>query len=248
MIENEVAYERAKRANIKRNKRVGNQRRFFEQVPDAQELSDWLSNSGEFADLRLTKDPADQEAYEKAVSEITDNIEPGIDPYTAYWQELLTLEEAYDVQTKKHPLTKGMFSGKFGDTLMSMHENILEWGGLTEKQAKLVRNALARKRQWVAEDEKRAGARLAEDLKSAWIGEVKERRMFDLSIKKILSFDGFYGRSYLFIMRDAGNNVVIYKGSAYIGEEGATISIKATVKAHDTRKGVKQTIIARPAR
>ena len=85
---------------------------------------------------------------------------------------------------------------------------------------------------------------MAEAAKSNWIGTVGERRMFVLSVRHVITMEGIYGTSYLHIMEDADGNVVIYKGTKrYDG----IISVKATVKEHGEREGVKQTKIARPA-
>lgn len=43
-----------------------------------------------------------------------------------------------------------------------------------------------------------------------------------------------------------GDNVVIYFGKE-LGKPGEDITIKATVKAHQEYKGIKQTIVNRPA-
>jgi hypothetical protein len=48
-IENEARYEAAKQARIKNNARVGRSRRWFAAHADAQRLSDWLNENGEFA-------------------------------------------------------------------------------------------------------------------------------------------------------------------------------------------------------
>ena len=43
-----------------------------------------------------------------------------------------------------------------------------------------------------------------------------------------------------------GDNIVVYYGKA-LGEAGAEISMKATVKCHNEYNGVKQTVVNRPA-
>jgi hypothetical protein len=47
-------------------------------------------------------------------------------------------------------------------------------------------------------------------------------------------------------MHDVDGNVVVYKGSNLLGEKGNAVSVKATIKDHDSRDGVKQTKISRP--
>jgi hypothetical protein len=63
--------------------------------------------------------------------------------------------------------------------------------------------------------------------------------------ERSFSFEGVYGVSHINICRDEAGNVIVYKGSHGL-EKGWRYVIKATVKAHDEREGVKQTIIARP--
>ena len=55
-----------------------------------------------------------------------------------------------------------------------------------------------------------------------------------------------YGTSYIHICTDADGNAFLYKGSAELGEQGATVTVKATVKEHGAYNGVAQTVINRP--
>lgn len=47
------------------------------------------------------------------------------------------------------------------------------------------------------------------------------------------------------IMNDEAGNVIVYKGNR-IAEKGQRVTMKATVKSHGEREGVKQTIVSRP--
>jgi hypothetical protein len=47
-------------------------------------------------------------------------------------------------------------------------------------------------------------------------------------------------------IRDTNGNIIIHKGSKPNWEKGEVVIVKATVKAHNDRNGVKQTIITRP--
>ena len=82
---------------------------------------------------------------------------------------------------------------------------------------------------------------------SGWIGTVGERRVFTLTVRMVVQMEGIYGTSYLHVMHDADGNVVVYKGTNQLGDKGDTVTVKATVKEHDMRDGVKQTKISRPA-
>jgi hypothetical protein len=158
-------------------------------------------------------------------------------------------ENKYNEQgelVKSNPLRDGMFAGNFGEVLLEMREAIMEWGGLTDKQTDLVRRALARAEERLAKANQRREERLAADrATSQHVGTVGERRDFTLTVNRVFSFEGQYGFTYINICKDAAGNVIVYKGSNNF-EEGETLTVKATVKAHDERDGIAQTLIARP--
>ena len=142
-----------------------------------------------------------------------------------------------------HPVVKACL----GDFFTKMRESVNEWGGLTEGQTNAVLAMIARGEARVAERAKaREEARQADADKSGWIGAVGERRVFDLTIRMVFEMSGMYGTSYLHVMHDADGNVVIYKGTNRLGDKGDAVSVKATIKDHDSRDGVKQTKISRP--
>ena len=113
------------------------------------------------------------------------------------------------------------------------------FGGLTERQGLAVRNILAKSA------ERKAQYR-AEALTKVHVGAVGERRDFDLTIKFVTSFETQFGTTFVNICEDADANVVVYKGSNLLGGKGEKVQVKATIKAHDHRDGVAQTIISRP--
>lgn len=142
-----------------------------------------------------------------------------------------------------HPVVKACL----GDFYTKMRESVNEWGGLTEAQTKAVLAMIERGEARVAERAKaREEARQADANKSGWIGAVGERRDFSLVIRMVIEMEGQYGFSYLHVMHDAAGNVVVYKGTKELGGKGDTVTVKATVKDHDIRDGVKQTKISRP--
>jgi len=83
--------------------------------------------------------------------------------------------------------------------------------------------------------------------KSAHVGAVGERLTFTARLDACPSFETDFGVMYINILRDEAGNVIVYKGSKRMAEKGETITFKATVKAHDVREGVNQTVVARPA-
>ena len=154
--------------------------------------------------------------------------------------------DEYGSLLKSNPLRIGIYSGDFGQTLLAMSDAIEKWGGLTDKQTDLVRRALARAEERLAKANQRREERLAADrATSQHVGTVGERRDFTLTVNRVFSFEGQYGFTYINICKDAAGNVIVYKGSNNF-EEGETLTVKATVKAHDERDGIAQTLIARP--
>jgi len=139
-----------------------------------------------------------------------------------------------------HPVVRA----SLGDFYTAMRDNVLEWGGLTEAQTRAVMGMITRAEARVAGF---AAKRSAEAAGSNWIGTVGERRDFTVTIRHIHTMEGLYGTSFLHILNDAQGNVVIYKGTKCLGDKGETLTVKATVKEHGERDGVKQTKIARPA-
>jgi hypothetical protein len=138
-----------------------------------------------------------------------------------------------------HPVVKA----SLGDFYEAMRDNVNEWGGLTEAQTRAVLGMIARAEARVAGF---AAKRAEEAAGSNWIGTVGERCDFTVTIRHIVEMEGQFGTSYLHILNDAQGNVVIYKGTKLLGGKSETLTVKATVKEHGERDGVKQTKIARP--
>ena len=125
------------------------------------------------------------------------------------------------------------------------------FGKLSPKQVdacrKIIADRAARKAEWAAKD-----AEL--NAKRRWIGEVGQKVVVELTLKKVIEIQrqkfGYYdsGVSYLLILEDAEQNVVIYKGTAAALNiaEGESVKIKAVIKECGVRNGVKQTVIQRP--
>ena len=126
----------------------------------------------------------------------------------------------------------------------SMASALDSFGKLTPKQCEAVLKGIdaraAKKAEW-------ANERAALDAKRVHIGTVGQKATMTLTTMHIVILDGTYGTNYIFIMEDADQNVVIYKGkSECMPNKGETATVVATVKEHGVRDGVKQTIIQRP--
>lgn len=224
-VEHPSAYERAIEARIKANASKTRRQNWLANHADAQRLSDWLHQSGEFKDRYACGNTWDN------------NIGMCCADYN---------QKCSHIGPKGHPLVVGMFGGDFGKVLVQMRDALFEWGGLTDKQTDLVRRALARAEERYARAQQRREERVAADRAgSRHVGTIGARLELTLRCEKVFSFDGFYGTTYINLCRDADNNVLVYKGSNSF-EEGATFRVKVTVKAHEERDGVAQTLLARP--
>ena len=118
------------------------------------------------------------------------------------------------------------------------------YGKLSEKQVLAVRKCIAdrivRKAEWKSKQ-------AALDATRQHIGTVGEKVTLSLTCVHVVEINGSYGTNFINICEDADKNIVIYKGYA-IGFpcKGETATIKATIKDHGVRNGVKQTVIQRP--
>jgi len=227
-IENEQAYNSAIQRRIKANRAKTGRAKWLAAHEDAQRLYDWLNNSGEFSYI-VTVDPrcgVDDE-----------------DGYADHCEVVDGKDYRCKCRTVQHPvaaLAKGLFIEK-------MRDAIDEWGGLTDGQTKAVREALARAEGRVIErNEKREAQDEADRANSKHVGTVGERVELTLTCERNFSYNTQFGTTYVNICRDADGNVIVYKGTNEF-QRGSTYTGKATIKAHDQRNGVAQTLIARPS-
>lgn len=129
------------------------------------------------------------------------------------------------------------------NTIRDIVGKLIQYGDLSEKQVGFVAKLLAK----IPAREAEKAARAAANAKSQHVGTVGKRETFTLTIQWVKYFESDFGAAYIHGLKDATGNVVIYKGSKCLGEKGATLTVKATVKEHGERDGIKQTIISRPA-
>jgi len=127
-----------------------------------------------------------------------------------------------------------------------------KYGKLTEGQVNAVRKSIIKREERRAEW---ADKKAAIDAKREHIGTVGEKITLTLTIAHVVILDGAFGTTFIYIMEDANQNVVIYKGTStavlfnpegYARGKGDTLTIIASIKEHGVREGVKQTIIQRP--
>ena len=130
-------------------------------------------------------------------------------------------------------------------TITDIVAKLIQYGDLSEKQWDFLVKLLTQIDERGQKKAKRDGLH-AEDVKnSQHVGTIGERITIEGTVFFRAAFDGVYGTTYITGIRDAAGNVYIQKGTA-IGDKDDDIRIKATVKEHGVRDGVKQTIISRP--
>lgn len=120
------------------------------------------------------------------------------------------------------------------DFLASIMEKGWMFGRLSEAQASAAYSAATKEL-----------ARQEMDESSQWVGAVGERITIEGTITFSTSYETSFGTTYVTGIKDGAGNIYIQKGVP-LGARGDNVWIKATVKEHGTRDGVKQTIISRP--
>ena len=207
----------------------------------------------------MSHDPFDPVAYERAkAARIAVNARKGrakrwheAHPVDAARAEAFLWEHGEFAPTEGREANGGSYQishpfvkASYGDFFFKMRDALHEWGSLTDGQMKAVLGMIDRAATRI---EERAAAKAERAANAAHIGTVGERREFTLKIGKVMSFQTQFGFMFIHLMDDAETgNPVVYKGSKELGEAGETITVKATIKAHDVRDGVAQTVITRP--
>lgn len=229
-IENPQRYEAAIEARIKANRAKGNRLKWYAAYDDAKKLEHWLMGEGEFAP-KLVLGP-------KCCQYADGDVEHYEDPKDSFYGQHCGCKMV------KHPLA---FYAQGGGFMSAMRKQIDEWGGLSEKQHVAVQKIYA------AAEEKLAGRAVAiaeaneADKAAKFVGEVGERKIFELVMERHFEFASQFGAVFINIMRDADQNIFVYKGGKLLAQRGEAVKIKASIKAQEIREGIKQNIIARPA-
>lgn len=82
--------------------------------------------------------------------------------------------------------------------------------------------------------------------KSQFQGVVGERiRQRLLKVTRVVTTDGYFGRSYIHTFEDEDGNVYVWMTTSKCLEENAVYWIDGTIKEHKTYKNVPQTILTR---
>ena len=92
-------------------------------------------------------------------------------------------------------------------------------------------------------DARREAEKEAERCKSEFVGNVGERIVIEVAEMNLLtSWENAYGMTYLYKIIDVAGNVFVWFASKHMNSVG---KIKATIKDHSERDGVKQTVVTR---
>jgi len=147
----------------------------------------------------------------------------------------------------KADATKAAFEAAHGDLIAKVSQitkpsaflcDVIEkgnkYGSISEAQASAAHRA--------ADNEI---TRQAQNETAQWIGAVGDRIEITGTIISRIAFGSVFGLVVISIIKDAAGNFFVQKGRG-IGDKGEEVTVKATVKGHDTYNGVKQTIITRP--
>ena len=80
---------------------------------------------------------------------------------------------------------------------------------------------------------------------SEYQGNIGDRLTIEITVKRAVQLNGFYGPSTMHIMEDAAGNIFVWTTGSRTWEEGSTKVIKGTVKDHREYKNAKQTVLTR---
>lgn len=229
IIENEQRYYAAVERRIQANRRIAGQRKWYADFEDAKELEDWLFAYGDF-EMKYVVGP-------RCCRYADGYVEHAELPGDRYYGEKCGCKWV------KHPLDFYRH-GKFLD---AMRAQIEEWGGLREKQHLAVRKIYAEAKDKLAGRDAAIAAAKEADKAAQFVGAVGERRVFELVMERWMKFEGQFGDVYINILRDADQNIFVYKGARLLAAKNEAVKIKASIKAHEVREGINQNIIARPA-
>ena len=229
-IENPQRYDAAIEARIKANRAKGGRLKWYAAYEDAEELHHWMMNQGEFAPKLALGLKCCQYA-----DGVIEHYEAANDSF--YGQNC-------GCKMVKHPLA---FYAEGGVFLSAMRKQIDEWGGLSEKQHVAVQKIYADAKDKLAGRAAAIAEAKEADKAAGFVGEVGERKIFELIMERHFEFASQFGAVFINIMRDADQNIFVYKGGKLLAQRGEAVKIKASIKAQEIREGIKQNIIARPA-
>lgn len=138
-------------------------------------------------------------------------------------------------------LAKAVIDKPHNDFFRSLNQSLKDWGSLTEKQEAAVRKSLVADKEFAA---KRVEENAAAAAVSKYVGTKGHRCEFELTLIKSIFIERY--DFWINILDDPDGNRFCYVGQQLDMEIGDQKTIRATIKCHEERDGVKQTKINRP--
>lgn len=83
-----------------------------------------------------------------------------------------------------------------------------------------------------------------EPSESKFVGEIGERIEVEVTVKKAIPIESYYG-CVIFTFEDKNKNIFVWKTQPRAIEVGSKIKLRGTVKGHNIYKDVSQTILSR---
>lgn len=179
-------------------------------------------------------------AYEAAVRRnIRRNIAKGYAKRSAEWQAANSDWEKIVEFCNKRALWNSFYR--------SLNDKYSEYGSYSEKQMEIIRRDMVEDAAKQAKRQvERAEANKADAAASAHVGTIGERTNFVLTFRRAVQVETRFGTMGINIFNDDAGNVFVYMGAVLSAKAGDVLKCKATIKNHDERDGVKQTILSRP--
>ncbi len=139
------------------------------------------------------------------------------------------------------------FDAQEGVTLSDYEHNVRivsESNDVTSRTAGIAASTITFAERLIGNEIKRRKA-AQQAVDSVFVGEVKKRAIFVLTVEKVIDLETAYGTSRLHIFSDAAGNTIKWFSSSERLDTGSTYSVKGTVKSHDVYQGIKQTMLTR---
>jgi len=129
------------------------------------------------------------------------------------------------------------------NTICDIVSKLVRYGAISSSQVNLLEKLIGQ----IEERDVRFAARKAQDAKSNYVGEIGFRGDFELTVMFATSYPTQWGIVTVTGFKDDAGNVFIHKGTAELDvRKGDAVLLKATIKDHKDRDGIKQTILMRP--
>src|SRR5690625_2321963 len=129
---------------------------------------------------------------------------------------------------------------------MANLRSVAACGEVSDRHVGILASAVYAQEREARREAERAAEKAAKPV-SEWVGEVKERRDFDLTVDRVTSWETQFGVTTLYSMSDEAGNVFKWFASrpALGKESGVSVRVKATVKSHSEWDDVKETHVTR---